>query len=72
MYDLRFMKFRLIYEFFGAAIKRDKSVKKLYQIYSMLTMEDKKLLKKNIGILLKYKGKLPEDYMKKIEALNNR
>lgn len=66
IYDLRFMKFRLIYEFFGAAVKRDKSVKKLCQIYNMLTKEDKKLLKKNVGMLLWHKGKFPEDYMKKI------
>lgn len=65
-YDFRFMKFRLFYEFVGAAIKRDRSISELFQVYNCLDKRDKKLILINIGKMIYYKGKFPETYMREI------
>lgn len=65
-YDFRFMKIRLLYEFFGAAIKRNKSLKLVWKIYLVLNCEDRKMLKANMAKIIRYKGRFPEEYMKNI------
>lgn len=63
IYNFEFMKLRNIYEFFGAALKRDHSIKELIEVYCELSKADRKMLFHNLMKLIKYRGRFPDEYM---------
>lgn len=63
-YDFKFMKIRLIYEFLGGAVKRDKSIGEMLRILNELSSKDKKMLFKNLPSIIRYKGWFPVEYVK--------